>query len=148
MKKQQGFTLIELMIVVAIIGILAAVAIPQYQNYVSRSEIATGVASINALRTPIEDEIMNNGKFPDGTGGLSAIGAPKSANGDFKVTKDTSTDGHGTIEFKFKDSGVSAGAKGKLIHFIRDNNGWSCKTNASTDYVKKGCTAVQSLTAL
>ncbi|WP_375145761.1 pilin, partial [Vibrio parahaemolyticus] len=51
-KKQQGFTLIELMIVVAIIGVLAAAAIPAYQNYVTRSEVTSGLATVKALITP------------------------------------------------------------------------------------------------
>jgi len=55
MKKQQGFTLIELMIVVAIIAILAAIAIPQYQNYVARSAVTRLVGETGALRTAIED---------------------------------------------------------------------------------------------
>ena len=54
-KTQQGFTLIELMIVVAIIAILAAIAIPQYQNYVNRSAVTRAVGETAAYKTAIED---------------------------------------------------------------------------------------------
>ncbi|EKE71435.1 pilin [Gallaecimonas xiamenensis] len=54
MKKQQGFTLIELMIVVAIVGILAAIALPAYQNYTKKSRFAEVVASTGAIKTQIE----------------------------------------------------------------------------------------------
>lgn len=58
MKKQQGFTLIELMIVVAIIGILAAVAIPQYQNYISKTQVSRVMGEVGALRTAVETCMM------------------------------------------------------------------------------------------
>src|SRR5690625_4650199 len=57
-QTQQGFTLIELMIVVAIIGILAAVAIPQYQNYIAKSQVSRVMAETGALRTIIEACMM------------------------------------------------------------------------------------------
>jgi len=64
MKKQAGFTLIELMIVVAIIGILAAVAIPAYQDYLKRSKITEVAAAAAACKTSLSEYIASKNAFP------------------------------------------------------------------------------------
>jgi len=63
-RKQPGFTLIELMIVVAIIGILAAIAIPTYQRYVIRSQVAEGLNLSSGAQTSVAEFIMENGAWP------------------------------------------------------------------------------------
>tara|TARA_R110002167_G_scaffold319690_1_gene525479 strand:- start:1249 stop:1722 length:474 start_codon:yes stop_codon:yes gene_type:complete len=67
---QKGFTLIELMIVIAIIGILAAVAIPQYQNYIARSEVQTSLGDTRGMTMAIEDYVGRYGALPGTTAAL------------------------------------------------------------------------------
>jgi len=61
MKAQKGFTLIELMIVVAIIGILAAIALPAYQDYTARAQVSEGLTAAGAARTTVAENIIVTG---------------------------------------------------------------------------------------
>ena len=68
-RLDSGFTLIELMIVVGIIGILAAVAIPQYQNYVARTQVAEGLSLVTVAKTAVAEYYSVHGILPPATGG-------------------------------------------------------------------------------
>jgi type IV pilus assembly protein PilA len=78
---QKGFTLIELMIVIAIIGILAAIAIPAYQDYTIRSQVTEGLNLAGGLKTAVQEYYSNNGEWPTT---LTQIGAVNAA-GDAEV---------------------------------------------------------------
>jgi type IV pilus assembly protein PilA len=76
MKKQQGFTLIELMIVVAIIGILAAIAIPAYQDYTIRAQVSEGINLASGAKASVSEYFMDKGIMPasQDEAGLAAPG--------------------------------------------------------------------------
>ncbi|HWG75923.1 MAG TPA: pilin [Steroidobacteraceae bacterium] len=99
MKLQKGFTLIELMIVVAIIGILAAIAIPAYQDYTVRAKVTEGISVADAAETAVAEGFESNG-----LDGVKAAAAPFATN-PFVPTKYVSnlavdtTDGHITVTF-------------------------------------------------
>ena len=97
MKKQQGFTLIELMIVVAIIGILAAIAIPAYQDYTIRAQVSEGLNLAGGAKAAVTEYTQDRGTFPtdNTTAGISAAadingkyvtGVQVAANGVVTVT--------------------------------------------------------------
>ncbi len=85
MKKQQGFTLIELMIVVAIIGILAAIAIPAYQDYTIRAQVSEGLNLAGGAKAAVSEVVMDSGTFPT-TNVLAGLSTNTDINGKYVVS--------------------------------------------------------------
>ena len=99
---QKGFTLIELMIVVAIIGILAAIAIPAYQNYVTRSEVTEGLSPADGWKTSVAEFYAQNGTFPTGftsTGSSTTIVALSATTGKYVFSVIVGTGGQVQITY-------------------------------------------------
>ena len=83
---QKGFTLIELMIVIAIIGILAAIAIPAYQNYIIRSQVTEGLSLADSWKTAVGEFFANYGSFPSSwssTGSTTSIAMQAQSSGKY-----------------------------------------------------------------
>lgn len=112
---QKGFTLIELMIVVAIIGILAAIAIPAYQNYTARSQVAEALNMASSFKGEIVSFYGESGACPS----IISLGLPASGqlNGRYVESIGTSVPSGSVcaITFTFKAIGVSEGLKNKSL---------------------------------
>jgi len=143
---QKGFTLIELMIVVAIIGILAAVAIPAYGDYTARAQAAEAFTLMDGLKTPLTELYTTNGLFAvDSTGasGITAITSGKYVN-DMLVGTPANATSKTSVQANFKNSGVSSrllsggtsGGTALSVHMYYNavSGSWTCNNgDASKD---------------
>ncbi|MEN8128868.1 MAG: pilin [Pseudomonadota bacterium] len=123
---QQGFTLIELMIVVAIIGILAAVAIPAYSDYTARSQVSEAVSLTSALKTPLAEFFADKGYMPQT---VDLVGSTTSG----KYVLSIALQGGGTggtvgIVAQLKPTGVNRDIQSKYFDMTTGDGGkqWLC----------------------
>ena len=141
---QKGFTLIELMIVVAIIGILAAIAIPQYQDYTARTQVNRAYSELSSLRTAVEEN-LTRGNTSFSWGDLGHVQSNLTDN----ITSTTSLDfsgGQGNLSVTLGGN-AGAGVQDAVIQLARTSNGtWSCTIDGGSasdwkeTYVPAGCT--------
>jgi type IV pilus assembly protein PilA len=128
MKKQQGFTLIELMIVVAIIGILAAIAIPAYQDYTIRAQVSEGLNLAAGAKAAVSEYTMDRGNFPSDnvTAGLSAAA---DINGSYVTSVTVGAGGVVTVQYGGSKPAHAILAPGQLTLTPNTNAGsveWTC----------------------
>ncbi|MBB1334149.1 pilin [Pseudoalteromonas sp. SR41-6] len=138
-QSQKGFTLIELMIVVAIIGILAAVALPAYQDYTARAQASEAVSLTAGIKTGVAEFYQSEGGYPtaDTTPALNTY----TASGTYSSV---ALKANGVIEATMKGTGVSADLQSAIFTFTPSVTGgsfkWSCSHNLTNLAIApKGC---------
>ena len=131
-----GFTLIELMIVVAIIGLLAAVVLPAYQDYTIRSRVAELILQMSAFKTSVSEKVFNDGTLATAGIGLTVSATGKVAGGSVEDT--------GTITILGANTATSVGTSVTIVLSPVISGGkviWSCRTGTTAEhkYVPQQC---------
>lgn len=144
--KQGGFTLIELMIVVAIIGVLASIAVPQYQNYTARAQASEGLSVTAGLRADIAEQYSLRGEMPsrENLGGDDIFGGDDESEISGRYVSEVEYD-NSNIQVSFGPNSALNGAVMQIAP-VGDNpgSGWECSWSGDVgqdNWLPAGCRA-------
>lgn len=136
MKNEAGFTLIELMIVVAIIAILAAIAIPQYNDYTARTQLSEAVVLMGGLKIPVGEQFAN-------ANDASSCALPNTAitQGKYVASISAAAATPCVITAQMKATGVNGKVASAtvVITYAPATGVWDCTTSAPAEVAPKGC---------
>ena len=141
MTKQKGFTLIELMVVVAVIGVLSAIAIPQYQNYVARAQVAEGFSLVSSGKMAVAEYYNENGSFPTDNA-TARLGAANTIIG--KYVGSVTVGNAGALTVAYNTTTAHEKLQGKNFVLTPTDNGgsisWACGVGTvGVDYLPNSC---------
>nr|CAA88931.1 PilE/pilin [Neisseria gonorrhoeae] len=131
---QKGFTLIELMIVIAIVGILAAVALPAYQDYTARAQVSEAILLAEGQKSAVTEYYLNHGIWPENNGAAGVASSPTDIKGKYVQSV---TVANGVVTAQMKSDGVNKEIKNKKLSlWARRQDGsvkWFCGQPVTRD---------------
>lgn len=139
MRGMKGFTLIELMIVVAIVGILAAIAIPAYQDYTVRAKVSEGLSFADFAKTTVSEYYVSNNVWPSSN---ASAGMPTTVSGNYVSNLVVSASGSTSIITVSFASTVASGLQIMLTPSVTSSNAinWTCSGNGQNpNYLPSSC---------
>ncbi|ENS8680036.1 pilin, partial [Neisseria gonorrhoeae] len=122
---QKGFTLIELMIVIAIVGILAAVALPAYQDYTARAQVSEAILLAEGQKSAVTEYYPNHGEWPKNNASAGVASTPSDIKGKYVQSV---TVANGVVTAEMKPSGVNKEIQGKKLSL------WAKRENGSVKW--------------
>lgn len=141
LNTSKGFTLIELMIVVSIIGILASIAVPAYQDYIAKAQIGEAVQLLDGAHSIIEEDVFQTATFPADTADLINLGVRTQGTYGYITTSANAEASTGTLKYTYTSGNSQLTIANKnTVSFTRDINGtWLCSSNLPAKLVPKTC---------
>lgn len=139
MRGNNGFTLIELMIVVAIIGILAAIAIPAYQDYTIRAKVSEGIAFADFAKTTVSEYYISNNAWPSSN---ASAGMPSPVTGNYVSDLQVSASGGVSVITVSFSSAAASGLQIVLTPSVISSSAvsWTCSGNGQhLNYLPSSC---------
>ncbi|MGI1915875.1 pilin [Neisseria meningitidis] len=122
---QKGFTLIELMIVIAIVGILAAVALPAYQDYTARAQVSEAILLAEGQKSAVTEYYLNHGEWPANNSSAGVATSASDIKGKYVQSVEVK---NGVITAEMKSSGVNKEIQGKKLSL------WAKRQNGSVKW--------------